>query len=162
MGGTCVNLLDNRGDPLPERDNGPAAREGAPSERSFYNRGGFGVGGGPGTPPGDTRVTNKAMQFSEHQCWRTERGGNEETRGELKRQLQNCPWTDGKHASEENERMRMKERVTDMMTHIHKADINKHTSFRLQLQITGTAHTHTDGWVQEEATVSPGSLCMTQ
>lgn len=39
------------------------------------------------------------------------RGGNEETRGELKRQLQNCPWTDGKHAGEENERMRTKERV---------------------------------------------------
>lgn len=74
--------------------------------------------------------------------------------GESKRmliwQLQNCPRTDGKCASEEkreneNERKSAGRVVTDMMTHIHKADINKCASFRLKLQITRTAHTHTDG-----------------
>lgn len=63
------------------------------------------------------------------------RGGEEEMRGELKSmliwQLQNCPWTDGKHTSEENENERKSvgHVVTDMMTHIHKTDINMHTSF---------------------------------
>jgi len=54
------------------------------------------------------------------------RGGKEGTRGESKRmlswQLQNCPRTDGKHASEEkreneNERKSADHVVTDMMTY---------------------------------------------
>jgi len=89
-------------------------RRGTPSEWSSYNRGALVVGGGTRhTSRRHTRHKQSSAIVRAPVLKGGEVRGGEETRGELKSmliwQLQNCPWTDGKHASVENERMRTKE-----------------------------------------------------